>query len=133
MGLLSAVGGFITGNTEGSNKFLDAGMKALDAAVYTEEEKATAKADHFDKWSKLQMALLEKDTGTSVNRRRIGWFIVLSVLLNFQICVVMSLLGKNDSVAEIITLSDTFKVGWAFVSVIIFYFGDHMIKSFKGK
>lgn len=97
----------------------------IDMAILTTEEKIQYKQKAMDSWIKLQEILSNESSPRSVNRRLVAWAVVLNSLFILNLCIVLALCNIN--VDPVLQLVDHFKLGWAFVSVIIFYFGKHVI------
>lgn len=127
MGILSRVAGAVLGGAGSGEKMLDAGIAGLDKLHLTKEEKKDYEKDLYDKWQELQLALAKNGTGTAVNRRLIAWAVVGVLLLNFQIVVVLSIMGMSDVVKSIVELAEAFWIGQSFVAIIGFYFAPHLL------
>jgi len=119
------------GGNDAAGKMLDAGLKGIDAIVYTDEEKAQAQQKLMDGWQALEMKRAESGTGTAINRRIISWAVVIVILFNFQIAVVLAIMGWHEPIQSILLLTEKFFVGEAFVSVLVFYFGPHLLGSLR--
>lgn len=96
------------------------GMTMWDNSDFTSQEKA----DHM-----LKLLEATKSQGTSISRRDLLWFIMVMTGLCLALALVYSALGWTDKVDSVIALMDTFKIGWAFVAAVSFYY----LTQFKGK
>lgn len=116
-----------------ANKVLDAGISGLDKIFYTDEEKAEAHAKMGEHWLKVQEALATESSPRSVSRRIIAWSVVANVLLAFDVCLVLALTSRKEAIQSVVELVIAFNLGWAFVAIIIFYFGPHALSALQGK
>ena len=96
------------------------GMAMWDSSDFTPQEKAAH-----------QLKLLEatKSQGTSISRRDLLWFIMGMTGLCLVLAIVYSALGWNDRVDDVIAIMEAFKIGWAFVASVSFYY----LTQFKAK
>ena len=94
----------------------------IDNAFYTDQEKATAKAEALKMYSELIKTTTQESTGTAEARR---WF--LQTITNFMMA--LALIGIVAEVAGYPNVSAIIKdyvvnwqFGWAFVSAVSFYY-----------
>jgi len=127
MSWLGKLGRFLAGSTTG-DKLLESSIAGIDKAFYTEEEKADRRAKAYDKWHELTFMLAEKDTHTGINRRKLADKIVDTILTTFLASVVLGMFDRVDEVNMIIQLVEKFWLGEAFVAVLAFYYGPHMLR-----
>ena len=121
----------------------------VDMLIYTDEEKAIAQKEAFSAW--LKMVELQKDSETyrSVTRRFLAVMIIFNLLLMIWICIGAEMahvfqwfpsLSRDvgapftSITLSIIQIAGVFQLGWVFCTIIVFYFGPHLIQFFsKGK
>ena len=96
------------------------GMSMWDNSDFTSQEKAA----HM-----LKLLEATKSQGTSISRRDLLWFIMGLTGFSFVLALIYSAAGWNDRVDSIIALMDAFKIGWAFVAAVSFYY----LTQFKAK
>lgn len=94
----------------------------IDNAFYTDQEKATAKAEALKMYSELIKTTTQESTGTAEARR---WF--LQTITNFMMA--LALIGIVSEIAGYPHVAGTIKTyvvewqfGWAFVSAVSFYY-----------
>jgi hypothetical protein len=96
------------------------GLSMWDSSDFTPQEKAAH-----------QLKLLEatKSQGTSISRRDLLWFIIAMTGISLVLALTYSAFGMGDKVDDVIALMEVFKIGWAFVATVSFYF----LTQFKAK
>lgn len=109
------------------------GMKAIDAVFFTDEEKAVHQAKVFDAWIRAQEAINSETTPRSINRRYVAWSIVLMISTFATSTMIMAMYGFDDKARTLIEVAEAYNLGFAFVSVIMFYFGTHALSLLGGK
>ena len=127
-----------------SNKAMDAIIKGGDALIFTEEERAKFEQKKSEIWLEVQKTVANQSTPTSISRR----VVAMAVLAPFVFLIIGSALLSAVGVfidfepersAEIFVLAKhwmdlaTENFGFAVSSVVVFYYGPHMIEKFKGK
>jgi hypothetical protein len=129
MGILD----IFTGNkgVETAEKVLDAGISGIDKIFYTEEEKAEANKKMGDLWLDTQKVLSNESSPRSVTRRIIAWAIILNTMLFADVCLVLAITDRKQTIDRIVDVANAFNLGWAFVVVIGFYFGTHLVSKLK--
>lgn len=126
---------WLLGGTKTAEKVIDTGLAAvkgigeyIDEQELTEEEKAVQRAKLLEAHIKF-VESTHKENGTrSVTRRGIAWAVVLTILCSFALSVALLLLHPTADIDGIIELVKVFWLGEAFVAVIAFYFGAHLLK-----
>lgn len=118
----------IFGSTEKAaalvDKAADGIYNGVDKMFYTEEEKADAQRQGWAMYLDfIRIAYLDQNSIRSVTRRWIATAIVATTLLSFLITLGFAIVGKTTVVDSILTTVNAFYIGWAFVAVIVFYFG----------
>ena len=102
-------------------------VNATDALFYTQEEKV---GDEKEVLSLLieKYKVLGFDTLTSQITRRILVSIVTGVwALGAILGLILCCLSQTEILKILITFADAWKIGWAFVTIFVFYFGRHML------
>lgn len=128
--------GFLTGlfgGTKNAETVVDTAAKGIyngiDKIVYTEEEKAEARAKGVEYYLQFMKMVGEENSVRSVTRRIIAWSIVAVVELTFLVSFGFVVTGHPEVVASIIELVNAFQLGWAFVAIIVFYFGVQFFRT----
>lgn len=130
MGLLDKLIPFVGGKVD-VGKTADNLLSKLDDSKFTEQEKAMYKKEIIQSSMDFYKLTLNENTTRSKTRRNIAHAIIINITVLFWLCLV--LIMKNIEVTKIINLVEVFKFGWAFISVIGFYFGTHLLRSYNGK
>ena len=116
---------------EAAGKVLDAGIKGIDALVYTDEEKAVARQQLSNTWLDLQKALGEETTVRAVARRVIALlFIVPYVIMTMTAAALYPFLPEYSKF--LIELANG-QFGWVVLTVVGFYFGPYMVGKILNK
>ena len=111
---------------EAATKVLDAGIKGIDALVFTDEEKAELQKRMGDQWIEIQKVMLGETSIQAVTRR------VLAVLVvgSFTFLVIGAALAypfAQTYAAFLLDLAQS-QFGWMSMGVMAFYFGPYMIQ-----
>lgn len=113
-----------------SEKAVDAGIdgivNGLDKAILTKEE-----AQDF--YLQMIKQHFDENTSRSLSRRMIAWAVVFTVLAVFWLCVALSLSPFASAIDKVIELVQAFELGWAFCTVIVFYFGPTLLGLLNSK
>jgi hypothetical protein len=109
------------------DKGLNGGMRILDAAFYTDQEKAENKAQMTKVWIELQQLIGKESSPTSISRRIIAWAVIGTSILTFCCGLILIGFDANDRLNILIEWTQAMKMDWAFVGVIGFYFGAHLM------
>lgn len=118
--------GWLSSGPKAAEKVLDAGIRGIDALVYTDEEKAVAHQKLMDTWLKLQEQLAGESTVRAVTRRILAFIFAGSfVTLNLAAAVVYF---WNDAYAQFLFNVADGQFGIATTLVVGFYFGPHMLQ-----
>jgi len=96
------------------------GMGMWNNADFTSQEKA----DHL-----LKLLEATKSQGTSISRRDLLWFIIALHGFSFVVAVIYVAFDSMDKVTNLVSVMDAWKLGWAFVAAVSFYY----LTQFKGK
>lgn len=121
MNLLS----WFSSGPEAAGKVLDAGIKGIDALVFTKEEQAAAKQKLIDGWLGLQASMGEETTVRAVTRRVIAViFAIPFVLMIITAAVVYPI---NAEYAKFLVDLAQGQFGWVVLATVTFYFGPYMV------
>ena len=150
MGLLTGLGtllGFVNSNDTASNLAKDI-SSGVDKMFYTQEEKAENTIKAYDAWLRMVETLKSAETYRSITRRILAVFIIFNLICMIWLCIFSEIAGIQgwfgltiltvDDVSftpvtwAILKLASVFELGWVFCTIIVFYFGPHMIQFFKG-
>ena len=123
---------WLTGGAKSADTILSGMVNGIDALVYTDEEKAIAGAENQKVWLEIQKVVANESTPRSINRRVVAWSVVGMVSLITILSMVLIVMGEKDLAAEIVKVADALGWPYAFIAVLIFYFGNHMITRAKG-
>jgi hypothetical protein len=122
--------GWFNAGPDAAGKVLDAGIKGLDAMVFTDEERAELNRKLGENWVELQKVLGSESTTRSVTRRVIA-FAVIFPFVGLILAAVVAYKFDPAFSQFIIDVADG-KFGWLVVGVGGFYFGPHMLGRMKG-
>jgi len=115
---------FVSGS-DAAAKVLDAGIKGVDALVFTEEEKTEAKQKLLSQWVDLQKSMGEETTVRSVSRR----IIAMLLIVPFVLLIMMSAVAFpfNEVYAKFLLELASGNFGFMAMGVAAFYFGPYML------
>ncbi len=113
------------------DKGLSGGVKLLDSAFYTEQEKAEHTQAMTKTWIELQTLIGKESSPTSISRRIIAWSVIGTSITTFGCGVVLIGFDDWDKLQRLIDWTQAMKMDWAFVAVICFYFGAHVLGKSK--
>lgn len=134
MGWFSNIFGSAEKATAIVDKAADGIYNGVDKMFYTEEEKADATRQGWAMYLEfIKMAYFDQNSIRSITRRWIAAAIVATTLLSFFISLGFALAGRADVVDIVIALAEAYKIGWAFVTVIVFYFGVQFLRTGNNK
>jgi len=106
---------------DAANKVLDAGLRGIDALVFTDEEKSVARQKLVDTWIETQKALQQETPIRSVTRRIIAFAVIFPfVLLILAAAVAFPFAAEYSKF--LLQLAEG-QFGWLVVGVATFYFG----------
>ena len=103
----------------------------IDEAFYTDQEKSESKAKAVNQWLQAQKIVAAQSAPTAISRRVIAWAVIgIVCFMVLQGCLYI---GFDDDlrVQKLIELAKAFWIGEAFTSVMVFYFGAHILKGGK--
>lgn len=109
---------------EGIKNVAEHGMKMWDYSTMTAQERIIA--------FKETVKAMSSDA-TAISRRHLLWMIIGLNSFAFFLGVIWIALGWADRVDSLIELVEVFKLGWAFVSAVGFYFLTHIVNGTRKK
>ena len=110
---------------EAAGKVLDAGIKGLDALVFTDEERAELTKKLGDQWIELQKTLGQETTTQSVTRRVLALLVVIPFVL-LVLTAAVTYPFNVEYAKFLLDLAES-QFGWLTMGVAAFYFGPFMI------
>jgi hypothetical protein len=115
---------------EAMNKAFDAVIKGGDALVYTEEEKAEMRKEMSQIYLKHIETTNKENTATSIARRWLSMVITVPFVFLTMGSAILDLFGMSEigDHWQELAMEDYSNL---VMMVAIFYFGNHMVKSFK--
>ena len=116
---------------DAAGRVLDAGIRGLDALVFTDEEKNAAKQKLSDTWLETQKVLQAETSIRSVTRRIIAFTIIFAFTALILTSAIVYKLDKDYS-AFLLSLAES-QFGWLVVTVATFYFGPMVGRIFETK
>lgn len=111
---------------EAATKVLDAGIKGLDALVFTEEEKAAMQKSLGDQWIEIQKVMLGETSIQAVTRRILA-VMTMGSFTALVLGAAVSYLFNKDYAKFLLDLAES-QFGWMALGVMTFYFGPYMIQ-----
>lgn len=127
MGILS----WLKGGDSTPDKVADALINTGDALFFTSQEKSEFDARRQQQWLDLQRILADESSPRSVNRRVVAWSVIfMSMALTFA-CPTFKYFGLDDLAQYTTETAVAFNWPWAFVAVIVFYFGTHVLGALR--
>lgn len=131
MNWLTSVFGWFTSGSSAATKVLDAGIKGIDAIVYTDQEKAEARQKLMDAWLETQKTLQSETSVRSVTRRVIACAIIFPYV---ALVIAAAAVYKLDpEYAKFLILLANGQFGMMAAGVGVFYFGPYMIGRAMGR
>lgn len=89
------------------------GMKIWDSSNFTAQDKS-------EMMEKLLAAT--KSQATSISRRHLLWFIMATTGSLLILAVIYGALGWDARLATLLQIVEVFKISWAFVAAVSFYY-----------
>jgi len=115
---------------EAMGKAMDAVISGGDALVYTDEEKSEMRKKMAEIHLKHIEVTNQENTATSIARRWLAMIIAVPFVFLTLGSAILELLGKSEvgDHWQELAMADYSNL---VMMVAIFYFGNHMVKSFK--
>lgn len=111
---------------DAAEKVLDAGIKGLDALVFTEEEKAELQKRLGDQWLDVQKVMLNETSIQAVTRRVLA-VMTMGSFTGLVLGAAVSYPFAKEYAAFLLELAQS-QFGWMALGVMGFYFGPYMIQ-----
>lgn len=111
---------------QAAEKVLDAGIKGIDALIFTDEEKAEMQKKLGEQWIEIQKVMLGETSIQSVTRR----VLAVMTLGSFTALVLGAAVAYPFAVEYAKFLLDLAEsqFGWMALGVMGFYFGPYMVQ-----
>jgi len=109
---------------------LDAGIRGVDALVFTDEEKAAARQKLIDTWIDTQKALQQETPIRSVTRRIIAFAVIFPFVL-LVLAAAVAFPFAPDYSKFLLELAES-QFGWLAVGIATFYFGPMVSRILPG-
>lgn len=150
LGWLGSLFGLVNNNST-AGKLAEDISSGIDVMFYTDEEKAQANLKAFESWLKMVEVMKGSEAYRSITRRILAVGIVFNLFVMIWLCVASELAHAFswmiydkvlfDVISEggleftnvtwsILKLANVFQLGWVFCTIIVFYFGPHLIQFF---
>ena len=126
MNILKGVVNFFTGGSSTAGKILDAGIRGIDALVYTDEEKAEMMKKLGDQWIETQKVLLGESSIRAVTRRILAIMVMAS--FTFLVLLAAGVYLINQEYAKFLLELAQSQFGLMALGIMTFYFGPYMIQ-----
>ena len=107
----------------------------IDDLSFTEQEKSEANLkllDHKLKW-------IAATQGMNLARRYLAILFAMNFLISFQVCLIATVIGfaleldVTTLVDAVVKIVGVFQIGWAMVTILVFYFGKGIAEGVKSK
>ena len=111
---------------QAAEKVLDAGIKGIDALIFTDEEKAEMQKKLGEQWIEIQKVMLGETSIQAVTRR----VLAVMTLGSFTALVLGAAVAYPFAVEYAKFLLDLAEsqFGWMALGVMGFYFGPYMVQ-----
>ena len=123
------------GNSDNAKKVVDTAAdgiyNGLDKIIFTDEEKSDARQKGVDTFLSFVKLAYDDNSHRSVTRRWLAWSIVAFNLVLAGLATGLAIAGKMEAVNAILSIATSFQLGWAFVAVVVFYFGVQFFRTNK--
>jgi hypothetical protein len=128
MGLFSFLSAKKAGDAivETAPKVVNGIMSGIDAAFFTQEEKA-----EFIKGMLQQ--LYDNFMPRAISRRVIAVIIFANFTLAFMLCLILAVFELKERLQAAVEVINAFQIGWLAITVTVFYFGYYGVQKLTGK
>ena len=141
MGFLSAIAAgakalFGISNTKTQDNVMEVARGVggwIDGLNYTDQEKAEAQAKVSESLIEFLKSTVGENTERSVTRRIIAMWIIRCEMTLIMGGAVTWLFDKDWSIFLFKVASFDTPMGWAFMTVLIFFFGNYALRVFQGR
>jgi len=149
MGVFSAIGGFLglVDNNKTASALARDISSGIDMLVHTDEEKAIESAKQIGAWIDMVKAMKDSEQLRSVTRRILAIGTVFNIFCLIWLCVLAELVHATGlfelptTTVDLVTftqltwailkISAIFQLGWVFCTIIVFYFGPHLVQALR--
>ena len=100
----------------------------IDEQQFTPEERSKAAGKAVEAHLELVKATANENSTRSVTRRWLAWGITGFILAWASVGMVYAILGKTEVVASMLSIVESYSLGWTFLAVIGFYFGVQLLR-----
>ena len=114
-----------------AEKVLDAGIRGLDALVFTEEEKAVMQKQLGEQWIEIQKVMLGETSIQAVTRRVLA-IMTLGSFTTLVLGAAAAYPFAKEYAAFLLDLAQS-QFGWMALGVMGFYFGPYMVQRMLNK
>lgn len=145
-GFIKTIGGAIFGGNEHAKKKLEMADTAIkgvgnwvDNLKYTEQEKATDLSNTVSAHLELIKATANENGARAITRRVMAWAITGFIMFWGSIMMLLSAIAPwleeadikkaQASVTNMISITEALHLGFAFGSIIVFYFGVQFFRA----
>ena len=114
-----------------ANKVFDSVSSGIDKLAFTPQEKAVFNLKMAESMAGYAKDTLSESTTRSKTRRFIAIFMIINIMLIFWICVVLAFLDID--ISFILEITEKFKLGIVFITIIAFFFGGYYFTAYQKK
>lgn len=108
----------ILGKIFGAKSIVDAGIRSIDALVFTDEEK-----------SKAKLTLLKAYEPFKIAQRYLALIFAANFTIAFTLCLLLAALGRD--IQPVVDVVVAFSLGQIMLAVVAFYFLGGVTNGFK--
>ena len=107
----------------------------IDNSKFTEQEQSAANLKLLDR----HLEWIAATQGMNLARRYLAILFALNFLISFQICLIAAVIGfisgrkVVDLIDAVVAIVGAFQIGWAMITIIVFYFGKGITEGVKNK
>jgi len=121
----------IGGNITAGDGLIAKGMDMFDKSSLSDEEKRKLELKMYSTWVDSQKVIASQGSATAISRRVIAWAITFTNLVTFVYALILQQIGMAYEVGELMKLHSAMRLGEAFLAVIVFYFGTHVVGALR--
>ena len=112
----------VLGSILGSGDVISKGMDLIDDAWETDAEVRESK-------TQAKIDLMKAYAPFKVAQRWLAILFAVNFFAGFWMVMVMTLMGKVTNVEQVFDVLEQFKIGWAMITILTFYFGGGLVES----
>ena len=109
-----------------ADKIAESAPAMVDNLFHTDQERAQANLQWFNKWADMMVQIKDENTARSITRRILAVFII-SVWSVFCTVGLVCVFMMPDSLSGIIEVASAFYLAQVTLAVIAFYFGVNLL------